>query len=107
MCCWKGKMMVPFTMGHMDVAAARVRDARYSRYAQAVAAAPWAVAVRIIEIETYVKGFWCSTCHKKTECYSHIPFTALRAFAAFMGYLLVEAKARIKEAFAAFDAIED
>ena len=106
-CPWKGKQIVPMSMGKSKIITSRVRNSTSAMYAQALAEAPQELAVRALEIEEYVKSYWCSVWEEKTEYYQHMPFSACRAFAAYMGYSLQEAKDGVRKSFEEFDSVDD
>ena len=67
-CPWKGKNIVPLTLGHIpNVVVPRVKGARSVGVALALAVAPRVVAARVLEVEVYIKDFWCANVVEKGD----------------------------------------
>ena len=106
-CKWKGKRLVPLSMGHMRQAVERVRRVQSFRFTQMMMNSTSAVTSRILIIRAQVTSQWAETVLAAFYQHEHIPLSVCGAFAAYQGYTLEAAKAVVKAGFEEFNAIED
>ena len=73
-CCWKGKRLVFFALGHGHVICSNVSQATSARYKFAVLTAPRQIAARMLEIEHELKTAWVGEVRPKWAYYETVAY---------------------------------
>ena len=73
-CCWKGKRLVFFALGHGHVICSNVSRATSARYKLAVLTAPRQIAARMLEIEHELKTAWVGEVRPKWAYYETVAY---------------------------------
>ena len=73
-CCWEGKILVFFALGHGHVICSNVSRATSARYKVAVLTAPRQIVARVLEIEHGLKAAWVGEARPKWAYYETVVY---------------------------------